>query len=132
MGLTAEDSISFVKFLAEEASKHSLSIGLKNAGDIIDDVLDVVHFSVNEECVKEKECESFSKFIAAGKAVLHIEYPFDDEGSIPSEAFEESCEGSDVEIPEFSTVLKPETLDGWVQYCDGTIVTTAVEPEEED
>lgn len=132
MNLKEEDSVSFVRFLAAEAAKHNMAIGLKNAAKIIDDVLDVVQFSVNEECVAEKECEDFAKFIDAGKPVFHIEYPFDEDNSIPPGVFNKSCQGSDVQIPKFSTVLKPMDLDGWVQYCDETIFTTAVEPEEED
>ncbi|KAH7127979.1 endo alpha-1,4 polygalactosaminidase precursor [Dactylonectria estremocensis] len=108
LGLKKADSIDFMKFLSFEASKYGLSIGLKNAGEIIDDVIDDVHFQVNEECVKYNEGRTFARFIKAGKAVFHIE------------ATISNAKGTD----NFSTVLKKMDLDGWVQFCDGQEFTT--------
>jgi hypothetical protein len=91
-----------------------MATGLKNAGAIIPDVLDVVQFSVNEQCAQYKECGTFRAFIDAGKPVFHIEYPTES-GMSPDEL----CQGGD-----FSTVLKDMNLDGKVTYCDGTTATT--------
>lgn len=122
LGLTAADSTDFVKFLASEAQSHNMAIGLKNAGDIIDDVLSVVDFSVNEECEAWNECQDFAAFIDAGKPVFHIEYP---EGApdVDDATREKICQapGSD----DFSTVIKTYDLDGWVLYCDGEEFETA-------
>lgn len=110
-------------------------MGLKNAGDIIPAVLPLVHFSVNEECVKYGECSTFTPFIDAGKPVFHIEYPDGaGEGDATTQGLKEDVvqqfctrtgkgEGSE----KFSTVLKKMELDGWVEYCDARVESTAVD-----
>jgi len=132
LGLTANDTISFVTFLQAEASRHNMSMGLKNAGGIIPEVLHLCDFSVNEQCVEEGECESFAAFVAAGKPVFHIEYPdgVDGEnaagGKIDKAAAEEICgrKGKAKGAEGFSTVMKRMELDGWVEYCDGKVYET--------
>jgi hypothetical protein len=106
----------------------NLTLGLKNAGDIIPDVLPIVDFSINEECVKYSECATFAPFIAAGKPVFHIEYP-DGAGAeqgLQEDAVEKYCDrGGQGEGSEgFSTVLKKMELDGWVEYCDRRVEVT--------
>ncbi|KAJ4292496.1 hypothetical protein N0V90_009158 [Kalmusia sp. IMI 367209] len=130
LDLTANDSISFLSYLSNLTVPLNLTMGLKNAGDIIPDVLPIVHFSVNEQCVEESECDTFHAFIDAGKPVFHIEYP---EGAgnkkgLKKDVVQKYCgnkgdaKGSDG----FSTVLKNMDLDGWVEYCDQEIKVTAV------
>ncbi|KAJ4419728.1 hypothetical protein N0V82_004771 [Gnomoniopsis sp. IMI 355080] len=123
LGLTQDDSISFMRFLAQEAAQRGLMTGLKNAGDIIDDVIDYVQFSVNEQCAQYDECDDFSAFPDAGKPVFHIEYPAGtdetDTKSFNTNTVSKYCNvdvtsGSDG----FNTVLKYMNLSGWVQYCD--------------
>ena len=106
----------------------NLTLGLKNAGDIIPDVLPIVDFSINEECVKYSECATFATFIAAGKPVFHIEYP-DGAGAeqgLQEDAVEKYCDrrGSGQGSEGFSTVLKKMELDGWVEYCDQRVEVT--------
>lgn len=125
LGLTKQDSIDFVKFLAKEARSHNMSTGLKNAGEIIDNVINDVDFCINEQCAEYRECRTFSKFIRAGKPVFQIEYP---EGAphvddrVADEIFSRrgSAEGSG----NFSTVIKTLDLDGWVRYDRGKIFKT--------
>lgn len=114
-----------MKFLHKEAASHNMSIGLKNAGDIIDDVISFVDFSVNEQCVKYKECKTFSKFIKAGKPVFNIEYP-DDAPKITKEEADNICsrKGDSEGAEDFTTVMKTMDLDGFVRYCDGKEYTT--------
>lgn len=124
LGLTEQDTVDFVRFLGKEAAKRGLAMGLKNAGGIIDKVLDVVHFSVNEQCAEYSECDVFEKFTAAGKPVFHIEYPSGAPKSIKPKDSEKSCSAEGAE--KFSTVLKGMDLDGWVEYCDGKVAETKV------
>ncbi|KAK7429650.1 hypothetical protein QQZ08_003845 [Neonectria magnoliae] len=118
LGLTEADAISYIKFLSAEAAQYNMSTGLKNAGDIIDDVLDHVHFSVNEQCIQYGECETFAAFIAADKPVFNIEYP-DKAPKVSDKEKAVICsdtgkaKGSD----KFSKVIKKMILDGWVEYC---------------
>jgi hypothetical protein len=103
-------------------------MGLKNAGDIIEQVLPIVHFSVNEQCVENSECDTFHAFIDAGKPVFHIEYPDGAGKDIKEDTVQHFCgttgdaQGSDG----FSTVLKTMDLNGWVEYCDQKVEITAM------
>ncbi|UNI15646.1 hypothetical protein JDV02_002157 [Purpureocillium takamizusanense] len=127
LGLTANDTVSFVTFLQAEASRHNMSMGLKNAGGIIPQVLHLCDFSVNEQCVEKGECESFAAFVAAGKPVFHIEYPDGAAGGkVDGAAADEICGRKDKAkgAEGFSTVMKRMKLDGWVEYCDGKVYET--------
>ncbi|KAK7751888.1 hypothetical protein SLS62_006189 [Diatrype stigma] len=122
--LTEQDSIDLIKLMASQAASHNMAIGLKNALAIIPDVVDVVQFAVNEECAAYTECSEMQPFIEAGKPVFHIEYP-DDAGNqdgLSASVRAKYCDAKGT--TGFSTVLKTYDLDGWVQYCDGTIATT--------
>jgi hypothetical protein len=105
----------------------NMSMGLKNAGNIIPQVLPVVDFSVNEQCVEYGECETFKAFIDAGKPVFHIEYPGAAGSELAADTVKHFCgrEGDADGSDGFSTVLKKMNLDGWVEYCDGTVEATA-------
>ncbi|TID16542.1 putative alanine aminotransferase [Venturia nashicola] len=118
LGLTKADSIDFIHFLAAKAHSLNLSIGLKNAGDIIPSVLSVVDFSVNEQCVQYKEADQFLPFIRAGKPVLHIEYP----AELKSKAVKDICArtGHAKDAAVFSTIFKDMDLDGSIEFMDGT------------
>lgn len=139
IGLTKEGAVDYIKFLAKEARSHNMAIGLKNAAEIIDDVLDVVDFSVNEQCAQYGECATFAKFIKAGKPVFQIEYPNDgsndnskkrsagqiEERAALSSAATKTCQSMESSnLWGFSTVIKNMDLDGWVQYCDGNTFST--------
>jgi hypothetical protein len=112
-------------YLSTLTTPFNLSLGLKNAGDIIEFVLPVVDFSVNEQCVQEEECDTFHAFINADKPVFHIEYP-DGTGSEQGlkDAVKKKYCGTTAATDGFSTVLKNMDLDGWVEYCDGSVETT--------
>ncbi|KAF1951680.1 hypothetical protein CC80DRAFT_391907, partial [Byssothecium circinans] len=73
-GYKQADYAAYVKFLAHESSAADLAIGLKNALELIPDVLDVVQFAVNEQCHEFNECALYKPFTAADKAVFNIEY----------------------------------------------------------
>ncbi|CEJ93163.1 hypothetical protein VHEMI08772 [[Torrubiella] hemipterigena] len=129
LGLTKEGAVDYMKFLSAEARKYNMAIGLKNAGDIIDDVLDYVDFSVNEQCAQYSECGLFAKFIKAGKPVFQIEYPNEKKrGVAPRDmtpAAEKACRSMEAaSLWGFSTVIKNLDLGGWVQYCDGKTYDT--------
>lgn len=78
-GLTKEDSVAFLRWLAGEAHKLDLGIGLKNGAEIVSRVIDVFDFQVNEQCQQYStssynECAYYQPFIKAKKAVFAIEY----------------------------------------------------------
>jgi hypothetical protein len=119
LGLTKEDSIDFMQFLAIAAHQRGLSIGLKNAADIVNNLIDAMQWSVNEQCVEYNECEKFALFIAKGKPVFHVEYPkgsdTNNDIAVQNDVREEVC--GDPAASGFSTIIKNMVLDGWIETC---------------
>lgn len=107
--------------MATTAAANNLAIGLKNAVDIIPDVVDIVQFAVNEQCHQyEGECALYKPFTDANKAVFNIEYGGD------------HCDSpAGVKL---STLIKPEdqglnTLGG---ACAGQDQVAQPAPEQSD
>lgn len=113
--LTPQDSVDFVRFLAQTAHDHGLAYGLKNGGDIVDQVVDVAEWCIQEECVHYEECEPYRAFIDQNKPVFHIEYPDDSPNTDLDEFVEKSC--GDDDARGFSTLVKARELDDWTQTC---------------
>ena len=117
--LKESDSIDYVTFLANEAHKRKLTVSLKNAGAIIEDVIDCVDFSVNEQCHQYKECDTYATFIEHQKPVFHVEYPKGDDvnnsNPVPTATKDAICKDSTAE--DFSTIIKNMNLDDWIQKC---------------
>ena len=72
--LSADNQLSYNKFLAKEAHKRDLSIGLKNDLNQIVELESYFDFSLNEQCHFFKECEKLKPFINSNKAVFNAEY----------------------------------------------------------
>jgi hypothetical protein len=124
LGLTANDSTSFMSFLANIAHGYNLSIGLKNALDILPSLSGQVQFAVNEQCVQYNECSSYSPLIQSGSAVFHIEYvtgTLDGTEEASTSTMSDACSNGDL-----STVVKNMDLDGWVEYCNRVTADTPI------
>nr|XP_022338809.1 uncharacterized protein LOC111134233 [Crassostrea virginica] len=77
--LSYDNQITFNRFLANEAHKHELAIGLKNDLLQIHDLVHYFDFAINESCEKyrynsQSNCALYQPFFDARKAVFHIEY----------------------------------------------------------
>ena len=72
--LSAADQLDYNRFLATEAHALGLSIGLKNDLAQIPQLVADFDWALNEECMKYDECDALAPFIAANKAVFHVEY----------------------------------------------------------
>ena len=72
--LTPEDQLIFNRWLAEEAHKRGLSIGLKNDLNQITELVEDFDWALNEQCFQYDECATLNPFIQAGKAVFGVEY----------------------------------------------------------
>lgn len=70
----ANHQLTFNRFLADEAHKRGLAIGLKNNLDQARSLADYFDFAVNEQCFEFSECRVLSIFIKKGKPVLNAEY----------------------------------------------------------
>ncbi len=109
--LTAEDQLAYNTFLADEAHKRGLAVGLKNDLGQVAALVDRFDFSINEECHAYNECDYLMPFIERGKPVFNIEY------NVPQSAQETLC--ADAKIRNFRTLIMPDNLDGSFRIsCD--------------
>lgn len=119
LGLTQTDAINYLSFLSTAAHSRGLAIGLKNAGGIVDNVVDVFQFSVQEQCEQTKECEQYTPFISQNKPVFHVEYPKGDKTNdninISDTQKQTICD--DPTAKGFSTIMKNMNLDSWIESC---------------
>lgn len=72
--LTAADQLRYNRLIARMAHERGLAVGLKNDLDQIPQLVGDFDFAVNEQCAEHEECGVLSRFVAAGKAVFHVEY----------------------------------------------------------
>ena len=72
--LTADEQLKYNLFLADEAHKRGLGIGLKNDLNQIDTLEPYFDFAVNEQCHSNNECNESYPFIYAKKAIFNAEY----------------------------------------------------------
>lgn len=72
--LTASEQLSYNKFLAIEAHKRNLAIGLKNSPDQAKALEPYFDFSVVEQCHQYNECNQYLPFKNANKAIFNMEY----------------------------------------------------------
>ena len=119
LGLTQNDSIAYMEYLADAAHGRNLSIGLKNAGAILSSVIDGMQWSVNEQCTQYQECSTYAPFIKQGKPVFHVEYPKGDDtnnaNNVSAATQAKYC--NDADASGFSTILKNIDLDSWIEAC---------------
>lgn len=72
--LSAEAQLAFNRWLADEAHRRGLAVGLKNDGAQVPLLVDHFDFALNEECHAFDECSDYAPFVDAGKPVLNAEY----------------------------------------------------------
>lgn len=52
LGLTQASALDYINFLTDTAYMWDLSIGLKNAREIMPDIIDKMEWSVQEQCIR--------------------------------------------------------------------------------
>lgn len=74
--LTMQDQLTYNKFIADEAHKRGLAIGLKNGADakFVPAMEPHVDFALNEQCNQYNECAPYKIFIQYNKPVFQVEY----------------------------------------------------------
>jgi hypothetical protein len=73
-GLRRADQLTFNRWLADAAHARGLSVGLKNALGIAEQLEPKFDFAIVEQCFYYRECGLTSPFTDAGKSVLVVEY----------------------------------------------------------
>ena len=104
--LSAADQLAYNKFLAGAAHARGLSIGLKNDVEQVKALEPWFDWAINEQCAQYNECGQLSPFIAAGKAVFHVEYGLNLSQFCPSTT-----------ALGLSSMKKNLDLDAWRQPC---------------
>ena len=72
--LSGSDQLRFNRWVAREVHRRGMSVALKNDPDQVRALVGSFDFAVVEECFEYEECEKFSPFVEAGKAVFTAEY----------------------------------------------------------
>lgn len=107
--ITKADAVTYLRFLASEAHKRGLAIGLKNATEIAPSLLNVADFAVTEDCFKQGWCAVSKNFIVRNKPVFAIEYT-DNGISFPAFCAQAKKLG-------LSPLLKTRSLAVWERRC---------------
>ncbi len=107
--ITYQDQLAYALWLAEAAHARGLVIGLKNASQMVDDVIHQFDFSIVEDCFEYGWCADMSPFIQAGKPVFAIEYT--DAGI----KFQDAC--AQAGTLGLSMILKHRNLDAYRLPC---------------
>lgn len=72
--LSADNQLAYNKFIAKEAHKRGLSVGLKNDLNQITELEPFFDFSINEQCHYYDECYMLQAFTDANKPIFNAEY----------------------------------------------------------
>jgi PPM family protein phosphatase len=72
--LRASDQLDYNRFLASEAHRRGMSVGLKNDVEQVAALAGNFDFAINESCFMYNECGTVADFVRAGKPVLQINY----------------------------------------------------------
>jgi len=72
--LTENDQLKYNIFLANEAHRRGLAVGLKNDLDQVSILSQYFDFAMNEQCFQYGECSALTAFTSKGKPVFNVEY----------------------------------------------------------
>ncbi|MGH6616702.1 endo alpha-1,4 polygalactosaminidase [Sphingomonas sp.] len=116
LSLTANDQLSYNRFLATEAHRRGLAIGLKNDLDQVGALVTSFDFAVNEQCAQYSECDALRPFVSASKPVFNAEYAAKYRNNTGG-ARDKLCKAS--KAANIRTLVLPLALDGSYRYaCD--------------
>jgi hypothetical protein len=107
--ISAEEQRAFNLWLAQAAHQRDLAIGLKNAAELVPDLVGSFDFAVIENCAAQRACATYAPFAEAGKAVFQIEYR--------SETADWAAVCKDAKQRGFTAVLAERELDGRLENC---------------
>ncbi len=104
--LTAADQLVFNRWLATQAHRRGLSIGLKNDLDQVQQLVNDFDWALNEQCFQYNECDALLPFVHAGKPVFGVEYTGDPADFCPR-----------ANAKNFDWLKKKINLDSWRIPC---------------
>lgn len=86
-GITREQSVAYIKWLANEAHRRGMAFSLKNAESLIPEVLSSVDMLQTESCYLYGNCANAALMTAANKPVFSVEYS----EMISEQEFQNAC-----------------------------------------
>jgi hypothetical protein len=107
--LTPEDQLAYNSWLAAEAHRRGLGIGLKNDPEQASEMAAYFDWVTVESCFDEGWCELLMLFIQEGKPIFAIEYT---EKDITLDDFCSQAAGLSIDA-----LLKHRQLDAWREAC---------------
>ncbi len=107
--ISAEEQLTYLRWLSDAAYQRGLAIGLKNVPELVADLEPLYDWALTESCFAQGWCAEMSIFIENGKPVFAIEYV--EEGMATPDFCEQAAELG------FSAILKNRNLDAWVKFC---------------
>ena len=107
--LDGADQLRFNLWLASQAHKRGLSIGLKNDADQVSELAGDFDWALTEDCFAEEWCERMLPFVRMGKAVFAAEYT--DMDMTPGKFCATAASLG------INAILKTRELDAWWKPC---------------
>lgn len=107
--ITYDDQLRYAIWLANEAHARGLAIGLKNAPDQVEDLVNYFDFAITEDCFYYNWCDQMELFVKNGKPVFSAEY------TDLLRYLADYCSRS-AQLG-FSLILKHRDLDSWIETC---------------
>jgi hypothetical protein len=107
--LSQADQIQYATWLAGQAHQRGLSIGLKNASELVPFLQPIFDWAITEDCFAEGWCDEMGAFVQNAKAVFMAEYT--DTGV----TMDQFCPYA--QSARFSAILKHRQLDAFRQAC---------------
>lgn len=108
-GITKDEAIDYAQWLANEAHKRGLAIGLKNVPELATQLEPYLDWALAESCFAQGWCDQFSSFVENNKPVFATECV--EEGMQVQDFCDQATELG------FSALLKKRELDAWVDLC---------------
>lgn len=104
--ISYQDQLAYNRWLADQAHRRGLSIGLKSDRDQAGDLVGTYDWALDEECHEFQECDKLTPFTQAGKAVFNTEYVLTPD---------QFC--TDANARNFNAIYKHKELDAYRQSC---------------
>ena len=122
LDIDAADQVRFARILANEARSRGLHVALKNAPDLVPELVAWFDLSIVEECFEFDECEAYLPMVRAGRPVFVAEYRlFDADGNpLPVDSVEgRAALCAKADALDVRALLLPVELDGSFRFaCD--------------
>lgn len=80
--LSANEQLAYNKFIANEARKRGLSVGLKNDLTQVNELEPYFDFAINEQCHEYNECNLLVDFTNANKPIFNAEYKIEYQNNV--------------------------------------------------